>query len=556
MILGILQPGYLPWLGFFEQMNHVDQFVIHDELQYTRRSWRARNYIRIGQEKFLLTVPALTTGRGPQRICDVRIDNNSPWSRIHREAIFLNYRKAPFFDRYADFFDQLYRKQWEWLAELDAEIIRFCAKQLGITTEILLSSEHQLEEKYLQTHDGNPDRTDRVIFLCQSLGSDEFYEGAAGEEITDIDKLAKHGIRINFQNYSHPAYPQMGEGFIPHLSIIDLMFCCGPDSLAILIGQQTQTEEHERVKQEPSQVEPKALTLNNVTRMPEMLNIEVTSACQLHCVFCPRDDMTRKHGEMSLDLFQRLVDECAAQGTRLWMHYMGDPLLHSGIFDMLRYAKKAGIPSIGMSTNVLLLTKETSRKLIETGLDRLEMSIDALDAEGYKRLRADDRFDKVVAGARGFFDVRRKMDSPSPIVTLSFMNTPENRRDWPKITEMWASYLQEQDFVMAIDVHTFAGAIPAPAPAPNEPNRPPCPALWLSGLVLWNGDVALCSMDYDGKGALGNLNDQSLEAIWNSETMNALRAAHVQGRIAEGTLCADCTDWRLLQNGYEKVEST
>lgn len=297
------------------------------------------------------------------------------------------------------------------------------------------------------------------------------------------------------------------------------------------------------------------LTLQNVPRFPEMLNVEVTSACQLHCRYCPRDDMTREHGEMDIAVFERIVDECTRYDTRLWLHYMGDPLLHSGIYDMLTYAKRAGLSSVGMSTNVLLLTADAGRKLISTGLDRLELSLDAADARQYRRLRASDKFDKVVNNAKTFFAVRKETASSKPVVTLSFMDVAENRRDWPRIARMWKPYLQGEDFIMSIAVHSFAGTIKEVSNQPVANHRSPCPALWRSTLVLWNGDVTICSMDADGKTVLGNVTQQSLESIWHSNALNELRNKHVENNIPDDSLCAGCTDWQLLQAGYAKIRS-
>src|SRR3990172_12538461 len=115
MRVAALQPGYLPWLGFFEQMYQVDLFVIYDEVQYDKRSWRNRNRIRTVDGWCWLTVPVLAKGLFEQKVPEVRINNNLPWRRKHWKSLHVNYKKAPYFRKYADYFEDVYKRDWEFL---------------------------------------------------------------------------------------------------------------------------------------------------------------------------------------------------------------------------------------------------------------------------------------------------------------------------------------------------------------------------------------------------------------------------------------------------------
>ena len=227
MRVAALQPGYLPWLGFFEQMYQADVFVIYDEVQYDKRSWRNRNRIRTADGWCWLTVPVLTKGVFTQKITEVRVNNDLPWKRKHWKALLVNYQNTPYFKKYADFFEDVYKKNWEYLQDLDVEIIKYIKDDLGIRAPLDFLSSHEIEGA----------STTRVVNLLLKLGADEFYNGAAGRRFFDEELFRKNNIRLIYQDYNHPVYKQRFPGFIPHLSIVDLMFNHGPESLDILTGK-------------------------------------------------------------------------------------------------------------------------------------------------------------------------------------------------------------------------------------------------------------------------------------------------------------------------------
>lgn len=222
--VGILQPGYLPWLGFFEQVHRCDIFVLYDDVQFEKGSWRNRNRIKTPNGPQWLTVPVLLKGQSFPLIKDVAVNSSVPWQKRHIRAINQNYSKSPFLDRYAEGLFEILNKPWRFLIDLDLELIYWLVEQLSISTRILLSSA-------LGVHGSN---VQRLINIVQSLGGDHFYEGSAGQNYIDVDIFEQAGISITFQEYKHPRYPQLYGDFISHLSVIDLLFNCGPDSLRII----------------------------------------------------------------------------------------------------------------------------------------------------------------------------------------------------------------------------------------------------------------------------------------------------------------------------------
>lgn len=237
MRLGALQPGYLPWLGFFDQIERCDVFVLYDELPYTTDSWRNRNRIRMPQGWRWLTVPVVNKGSRQKTIRDIEISEQGNWRRNHWLTIRNHYARAPFFPAYEAFFAYVYEKQWRYLVDLDVEVIVYLLQALRIKTKLLLASEKGFEAGFAHMHTADPDPTDRVAFLCRQLGADRFLEGALGRDFMEPARLEPHGVTLEFQAYQHPYYHQLFGGFIPYLSVIDLLFNHGPDSLDILTGR-------------------------------------------------------------------------------------------------------------------------------------------------------------------------------------------------------------------------------------------------------------------------------------------------------------------------------
>ncbi len=225
MRAAIMQPGYLPWLGFFEMMHNCDLFVFLDDVQYTRKDWRSRNRIRTKEGWVFLTVPVLTKNRRFQLIKEAEINNHESWKKKHLHSLAINYRRAPYFDEYFPGLQHIYRKDWIYLADLDIEIIAWLSQKLGITTPTVRSSVLQTTGK----------REEKIINICKAIGAQVLYDTQAARDILDPEVFRDANIKIEFQDYRHPVYKQIYEPFIPSMSVIDLLFQHGPKSLEILL---------------------------------------------------------------------------------------------------------------------------------------------------------------------------------------------------------------------------------------------------------------------------------------------------------------------------------
>jgi hypothetical protein len=210
MLVAIHQPQYLPWLGYFDKMLKADVFCYLDSVQYKKNEWQNRNRIKTAAGWQWLTVPV--TYRYPQRIGEVGIDNRSDWARKHLQALSTNYRRAPFFEKYFPAIEALLSRRWESIAALNLSLIECLREILGI------ADKHAVQASRIKASD---DPTDRLIDICQSLGADSYM---------DLEKFRQRGIRVLTQDFQHPVYPQLYNGFQEQLSIVDLIFNCGPES--------------------------------------------------------------------------------------------------------------------------------------------------------------------------------------------------------------------------------------------------------------------------------------------------------------------------------------
>jgi WbqC-like protein len=224
--LAVLQPGYLPWLGFFDQMRRADVFVYYDDVQYDKHGWRNRNRIKSTSGPHWLTVPVRHAGLGKPLVLDVEIDGGSPWARKHLGSIRQYYKDAPYLTRYWPELEELLQRKWDRLVELNLSATAMIADWLGITTCSFRSSALGIDGE----------RSERLLKLCQRFGATKYLSGNAAESYLDVELFRQNGVVVEWQNYRHPTYQQLHGDFVPYLSAVDLLLNCGEDGGRILRG--------------------------------------------------------------------------------------------------------------------------------------------------------------------------------------------------------------------------------------------------------------------------------------------------------------------------------
>jgi len=227
MILTAHQPVYLPWLGLFHKIALSDMFCIFDDVQYLPKDWNNRNRIKTNSGDLWLTVPVLTIGHREKPIREIEINRTIDWRKKHWKTIMLAYKKAPYFSRYSDFFEDLYKREWDNLVKLNDYILLYLLDQFKIKVEIRRASDEKFEGE----------KSALVLNMCKKLGADVYIFGALGKDYAEVDKFEQARIKVNFQEYVHPEYPQLHGKFIPYMSVIDLLFNCGESSFDILMSE-------------------------------------------------------------------------------------------------------------------------------------------------------------------------------------------------------------------------------------------------------------------------------------------------------------------------------
>lgn len=223
--VAILQSNYIPWKGYFDIIASVDEFIIFDEMQFTKRDWRNRNLIKTPSGKQWLTVPVKTKDKFHQKICETEIDGVD-WKKKHLDTIKQNYSKANFFKEIYQLIEPIYcQTNHLLLSDLNLELIQSICGYLKINTKISSSSNFSLADK----------KTDRLVSLCKASGANIYLSGPSALNYIEESKFTHANIELEWFDYSkYPSYPQLWGDFEHEVSILDLLFNCGESAVNFL----------------------------------------------------------------------------------------------------------------------------------------------------------------------------------------------------------------------------------------------------------------------------------------------------------------------------------
>jgi len=254
---------------------------------------------------------------------------------------------------------------------------------------------------------------------------------------------------------------------------------------------------------------------------------------------CPREEMTRNLGIMSMDLHQKIVDQCAEMKIpEVRLHNVGEPLLDKQIPQKIKYAKEKGIPKVLMYTNASLLDKRLSEEIIFAGLDEMFISFDAAEKETYEAIRKGLDFDRVSKGIETFLEVRAAAGQKKPKVHFAYTCMDLNRQEVHKFKSRWRDRV---DSIGIFDVCDWADQKRVDSEIYRFKKKWPCAYLWKTMFILWNGDVSICCLDFNGKVTFGNAGKESIIKIWKNEPFRRARELHLGGKFNHIPLCAQCT---------------
>jgi hypothetical protein len=215
--VAILQSNYIPWKGYFDLLNSVDDFIFYDEVQYTKNDWRNRNRIKTAQGVQWLTIP-VRQERLTQKISETQVSDPA-WGARHWRTLAQAYARAPYFEQYRSDLERLYAADESRLSAINQRFIRAIQGWLGCETQLHSAADFAV--------DG--DRTARLVQLVQAVGGTEYVTGPAASAYLDAEQFARAGISLTWMSYEgYPEYPQLHGLFEHRVSVLDLLLNTGP----------------------------------------------------------------------------------------------------------------------------------------------------------------------------------------------------------------------------------------------------------------------------------------------------------------------------------------
>jgi hypothetical protein len=223
--VAILQSAYIPWKGYFDLIRQVDEFILYDDAQYTKRDWRNRNRIKTPNGPLWLTVPVHVRGKYLQAIKDTRI-SDPRWKERHWRSIRSSYARAPHFEKYKAILEELYLGcASELLSEINFRFISRLCELMAIPTRLTWSMDYTNVEG----------RTERLVALCRQAGATEYLSGPAARAYINPKRFEDAGIRLTYMDYEgYPEYEQLYPPFDHQVSVIDVLVHAGPEALSYI----------------------------------------------------------------------------------------------------------------------------------------------------------------------------------------------------------------------------------------------------------------------------------------------------------------------------------
>ena len=291
--------------------------------------------------------------------------------------------------------------------------------------------------------------------------------------------------------------------------------------------------------------------------VPFSISIEPTTACNLRCPECPSGlrAFSRPTGNLRSDFFRKTIDELHRDLSFLIFYFQGEPYINPDFLDMVQYASQRGIYTI-TSTNGHFLNEENARKTIESGLDRLIISVDGSTQEVYEQYRKSGKLEVVLQGARNVVKWKKKLKSKTPHLIFQFLVVRPNEHQIPEIYKLAEEIGIDEVRLKTAQIYDYAQGNPL---IPNQDRYSRyrrqadgsyriknqllnhCWKLWHACVITWDGVVVPCCFDKDAQYHMGNLQEQSLREVWQQQPYREFRQQLMKGRD-KIDICTNCTE--------------
>lgn len=266
---------------------------------------------------------------------------------------------------------------------------------------------------------------------------------------------------------------------------------------------------------------------------PPIIRIETTNMCNASCSFCPRDSLSREIGIMSQPLYEKLIDECAAGGVKtLHLHNFGEPLLDPDLADRIKLAKDKGIPRNKIYSNGRLLRNDLAKNLLDSGLDELKISVDGADADEFASVRRGLSLDQILDNLNQLAELRNNGTGNKNIKVTAICTQSSDRERTEKLL---AGTVDKVEYSR---IHNWGGALNRLG---LKKIRKPCIRPFKTMTILWDGQVSLCCLDYNGSEILGDVSGQTISQVWENEHYRKIRRLHELSGQSKNKLCRECS---------------
>ena len=285
-------------------------------------------------------------------------------------------------------------------------------------------------------------------------------------------------------------------------------------------------------------------------KFPEVISIESSSYCNADCIMCPREELTRLKGNMPMDLYHKIIDECAEhkRHVRLIQPFMfGEPFINKQLVEMIQYTKgRLPTTPVNVSTNGSLINPDKAQAIIDSGLDKINIDIDGATKQTFEEVRIGLNYDQVVDNARYLMALKRKTGSRTPEITVTIINMDQTQHEIDDFKGLWGLIA---DHVVVQSYTTWTGSVEDrnvgdQATASYTGGFTfPCKHPWEEFVIANDGKVSICCLDFDFKVVVGDVSKQSIQEIWHGDALNQIRRKMVDNRYHELDICSQCNNY-------------
>jgi len=287
------------------------------------------------------------------------------------------------------------------------------------------------------------------------------------------------------------------------------------------------------------------MTVQSVPLFPPYIMLETTRLCNARCGHCPNKTIDKSQPFLSDALFEKIAAEIGRNHqhiTQVALFINGEPLLDKKLPERIRRLKELGVARVIFSTNGSLLNEAAGRKILEAGLDALDITLNSMDASKYEAVRIGLRHAVVVENIHNYLRLRDAIRPQSTVRIRTEAHALLTRQDIDAWLAYWRRHIGPNDSVYAKKMHNWGNQIPGLLENPN-PTTSPCPILWSTINISTRGEVGICCLDYRPNHRLGNVGETSLTEVWHSQAYTLLREVHAGSRRETLEMCRNCSIW-------------